>query len=87
MSHWNHRVIKKTVRGETFYGVYEVYYNNNNEPYGCTENSVEPSGETLEELQKDILRFARAAELPVLDFEYFENLSKKKDEEETSNDA
>lgn len=74
MNHWNHRVIRKEqtdVAGQTWvsFGIHEVYYNDKNEPVACTENAVDPHGETLEELQEVMQWFAQALEKPVLTFD------------------
>jgi hypothetical protein len=67
---WNHRVVKKThTTGEISYGVHEVYYNDEGKPISCTQDAVEPYGETLEELKREIERFSKATELPILDYD------------------
>ena len=43
MSHWNYRVMKRlNSDGEHEYGIYEVYYDDNNNILGWTENSLTP---------------------------------------------
>jgi hypothetical protein len=68
---WNHRVIKSIydVVGqpdEISYAVHEVYYDEDGKPTSYTKEPVFPCGDTLEELQQEIERFAEAARNPVL---------------------
>lgn len=70
--HWNHRVVKFTTKYfheeeeivEHTYQVCEVYYNSKNEPTGHCDGSV--ISDTMEELQTEIERFAKALTQPVL---------------------
>ena len=71
---WNHRVVRRTYHHadgttSTSFMVHEVYYDEDDLPSSCTEDGVEPYGETLEELVVDLVRFRNAAELPVLDYD------------------
>lgn len=70
-SKWNYRVIKRTVTGETTFGVYEVYYDESDTPSACSESPVEPFGETVEELMLDLDRMRSAAEKPTLNYDDF----------------
>jgi hypothetical protein len=60
---WNYRVFREE-NGE--YVIREVFYREDGAISGCTENSVEPMGESLEELAADLAHFQRALTLPVL---------------------
>jgi hypothetical protein len=70
-SHWNNRVIRRThVRDEGVwitFGIHEVYYTDG-KPTSCTENPVEPFGETIEELQEVMEHYRLALEKPTLDY-------------------
>ncbi len=68
---WNHRILRRTFEGETFYAVHEVYYDENGNPNGCTDESVSPKGETMDELRSDILSFHDALTKPILNYEDF----------------
>ena len=52
----DYRIVKTVDKdtGEEFYGVYEVFYNDNHEPVTRTEQPVGPSGETMDELREDL---------------------------------
>lgn len=60
---WNYRVFREKDGG---YVIREVYYDANGSILACTENAVEPTGESLEELAQDIEWFGEALTLPVL---------------------
>lgn len=60
---WNYRVFLED-NGD--YIIREVFYGDNGEIAGCTENAVEPWGKSLEELAKNIEWFKEALTLPVL---------------------
>lgn len=69
---WNHRVIRRRFENpvskgiEECFTVHEVHYDDNNQPELWTAEPVEPYGESLEELMKDIERFKLAFNKPVL---------------------
>ncbi len=69
MSHWNHRVVKRHDKKAkiTTFQIHEIYYNDNNEIEGWTESPVEPMGESMAELKKDLQHFFEALEKPVLE--------------------
>ena len=63
MIRWDYRVFCEE-NGD--HVVREVYYGENDVILSCTKNSVEPWGESLEELIRDIEAFKAATLLPVL---------------------
>lgn len=64
---WNYRVIRHIdAEGNESYMVHEVYYTPEGRPQMYTVNGVAPYGESLDELRKDVERFAAAVEKPVL---------------------
>lgn len=69
MSHWNYRVVKRTVKDGVIFAIHECYYNDRGRPDGITTDSVEPRGETLAELKKDIKMYLQALKRPVLRYE------------------
>ena len=71
---WDYRVVKRTnasTDGDSYtgFGIHEVYYDAEGVPTMCTEDTVEPWGETLEELESDMKRYFEALQKPVLIFE------------------
>lgn len=66
---WDHRVMRHREGDAVWYAVHEVYYDEAGRPTACTENPVEPFGETFEELRDDLHLFAKALEKPVLDYD------------------
>ena len=80
MSHWNHRVIKhqKTMSDgeeETWFSIHEVYYNSDGSLQAYTENAVEPTGTTLQELSDDLVLFQKALSRTVLTESDFKNFN------------
>jgi len=69
---WNHRVIRRTYEGTDYqeirYEIHEVFYNDDGSIYAYTEESIEPSGETLKELKQDLKWMKKALEKPVLEY-------------------
>lgn len=63
---WNYRVIKKQeISGdEACYQIHEVYYDREGKIETWTCDSVEPSGESLEELCADCSHFSKALQKP-----------------------
>jgi hypothetical protein len=95
--HWNHRVVKYTTQYtheeeqivEEVYQVCEVFYNSKDEPTGHCEATL--SSETIEGLQIEVERFAKALTQPVLDADtdfkgnYFDDDEDDEDDEEYIN--
>ena len=61
---WNHRIVKK----EDWYGIYEVYYEND-KVWTCTEEAKSVGGESLEDLKEYYKMMASAFEQPILNWE------------------
>ena len=76
MMTWNHRIIRRVhhhsdgTTSESFM-VHEVYYDDAGRPVSCTEEGVEPYGETLEELVEELKMFSQAAGMPILEYDQF----------------
>lgn len=73
---WNYRIIKtQSAAYLDNFAVHEVYYDDDGLPEMRTEDSVGPSGETMEELRADIRMMMQAFLKPILtddDFPPFE---------------
>ncbi len=53
MSHWNHRVIKKTFENdEEQYGIHEVFYNDDGTIFCYTQDPVEAACESMDALRE-----------------------------------
>ena len=72
---WNYRVVRRKQESGVeewsyAFGIHEAYYDKGkSKPHSVTQESIEPFGETLEELQRDFLMMADALTRPVLDYE------------------
>ena len=62
LTHWNYRVIECNLDG---YEIREVYYHKD-KPLASTLKGIEPYGETIEELKKDLELIAKALDKPIL---------------------
>ena len=75
-SHWNYRVIRRLhdsplpdePQTETF-EIYEVYYDESNNPVAWTAEPMYAYGESLSELTDDLQYMIRAIAQPVLNWE------------------
>lgn len=65
---WNHRVVRRAIDGEPFYGIHEAFYAQGvDEPNGWTEDPAAPVGETLDELRVELERMLAALDRPVIE--------------------
>lgn len=65
--YWNWRIVNK----DGWLAIHEVHYDADGNPFACTERPTFPSGETLEELRKDLQAYSTALERPILPYEMF----------------
>jgi hypothetical protein len=49
MTHWNYRIVKTSDGAENWYGIYEVYYNDEGSPWTRTVHS--PSFASVDEMK------------------------------------
>ena len=68
---WNYRIVKTDFSGAVEFAIHEVYYDENGEPDGATQNPSWPAGETWEEFQADLNNYNMAMLQPVLDYDMF----------------
>lgn len=67
MSHWNHRVIKKTnPDGLILYSIREVYYNEDGTIFSYMEEPLSMVEETVEELKETLQRCLKSLDTPIL---------------------
>jgi len=62
---WNYRVMKYDDEGEDIYTIHEVYYTNGN-PDMYTANPVAAMGDSIDELEEDLIRMLEALRQPIL---------------------
>ncbi len=66
---WNYRIMKRKIDHSTYeFGIYEVYYDDNGIIKGCTENSLTPTTESLDDLKFELELMKEAFDKEVLDF-------------------
>lgn len=88
---WNYRVARKrhvrtdpknnTERVEYTYAIHEAYYDNNGYVEAITQDPIEPSGESMEELRHSWVMMAEAFGQPILDYDTIPELGYKREEE------
>lgn len=61
---WNYRVIENL----DGFGIYEVYYDDDGSICNISAEPMEPYGETVEELKRDVAAMNAAFDKPVLSF-------------------
>ena len=66
MGYWNHRVVKQVINGEDFYSIREVFYNGNNSIWAYTEEPIEISGSSIDELREYLQWCLGCLDKPVL---------------------
>lgn len=80
MSFWNHRVVKKEYKNdlnelECVFGIHECYYSEKeSESYGYTENPVEVSASSIENLKWMLEKMLKCLELPIIEDENNERI-------------
>lgn len=78
MNHWNYRIVKKVTKHndpslgaseDTWFGIHEVYYDAEGHPEVCSEEPIEPFGESVEEVRESLKMMMKALDKPVLDYD------------------
>ena len=65
---WNHRVVKQILDdGTEWFSIREVYYNGNGAIYAYTKEPIDMTGESIEELRKDLKWCLDCLDQPVLE--------------------
>ena len=70
---WDYRIVRKATafNGKKYYsyGIHEIYYDNRNRVVAVTEDPVQPTGETVMELIKDVYLMLVGMGKPILDWD------------------
>lgn len=78
---WNYRIIRHKVEDEEdWLAIHEVFYDDENNPKGCTKNSVDVSGEDFDSIQWQLTKMQEALDKPILDYQMFLDMEEKEDE-------
>ena len=85
VSHWNYRVLAKTLKNvnDVHFGIYEVHYDENDEPIGFEENPTDIvtftsyGKDPVESLKWYLDMMKLALEKPILDYDNFPNVYQK----------
>lgn len=81
MTHWNYRVIAKRLPeyNDVNFGIYEVYYDENNEPISFTEDPINIESfisydtDPIESINWQLDAIKLALKKPVMDYDNFPN--------------
>jgi len=76
--YWNYRVVRKIVNHNHYHGIYEVYYDDNDEIKNWSKDPLAPIGENLADLKDDIELMQKAFKMPVLTFDENGRLTEEK---------
>lgn len=83
MSYWNYRVLAKKVGNEIEFSIYEVYYDDDDNPESYSTNPRIPvsydseSDEPIKSLDWVLSAMKKALKKPIIDYDNFPNLYKK----------
>jgi hypothetical protein len=79
---WNHRVFEVKHPHETYFEFREVYYDEQGNVIGYTQEGTSPMGEDMDALRRDMGRMLLALDKPVLkdeDFPQFKDVYEEDD--------
>lgn len=63
---WNYRIVKTRIGDEDYYGIYEVYYDADDNLEMRTEDRIGPSGSSMDEVRADMRMMMQAFLKPIL---------------------
>lgn len=66
MTTWHYRIMRSVHQGEAHYGIHEVYVDDAGNVKSWTENPVTVAGESVEEIQRVLMRMAGDCARPIL---------------------
>lgn len=86
---WNYRILRHVdpapsrmetlyPNGIIWYGIHEVYYDEQGTPHSCSVNEMELKGESAVDIAQDMKLMALAFDKPILEYSYFEEKGKEK---------
>ena len=83
---WNYRITYRPSDPEQGYGIREVFYNDNGEPVSYTTTSIEPFGETKDELISDLAHMIQAISQEIVDLDELDKIFAEKNNTNTKED-
>ena len=67
MSHWNHRILQETLpTGELWFSIRETFYNDDGSIYAYTEQPIDVSGYSVDEIRETLQWMLTCLDKPVL---------------------
>ena len=86
MCMWNYRITYRPSDVEQGYSIREGFYNDNGEPVSYTSCSIEPYGESKEELISDLAYMIQAISQEVVDLDELDVIFAEKNNTNTKED-
>jgi len=83
---WNYRITYRPSQPEQGFSIREVFYDDNGEPVSYTDRSIEPYGETKEELISDLAYMIQAISQDVVDLDQLDQIFTEKNNTNTKED-
>lgn len=75
---WNHRILASEHKGEVYYQIHEVYYNDNGTPNSYTKNPITIGSDDIEGIKWQLEHIPKCLEKPILSVKDFPNEYKNK---------
>lgn len=75
---WNHRILARKHKGEVYYQIHEVYYDDNGKPNSYTANPITISSDDIEGIKWQLEHISKCLDKPILSLEDFPNEYKNK---------
>lgn len=70
---WNFRVLKHDIKGEVYFAIHEVYYDDDNTPNSCTTEPINLGlFENVEGLEWTLEKIKEGLKKPILNYSDFE---------------
>ena len=74
---WNFRILKHDKGKDSWYGIHEVFYDDNKKPIACTQGPVDTVTDSVEGVKWILKKMTLGAKKPILKYEMFEKMEKR----------
>lgn len=75
---WNHRLLAKEYKGDVYYQIHEVYYDNKGNPNSYTANPITIGSDYIEGIKWQLEEITKCLEKPILSLNNFPKEYKQK---------
>ena len=70
---WNYRLLAKEYKGDVYYQIHEVYYDDNGKPNGYTANPITIGSNDIEGIKWQLEEITKCLDKPTLSVKDFPN--------------